>query len=136
MAEGRRTCVMVWCMLAADAIRQFDSLGGDSWILQDVRLGGVPCNYHATLIDISRFLHGRQCDQVELAYLLAEFVTADPLLLETVTRLRATATTAMIEAVDHLGNLTHDQLTIAHHLAVTWLDGPAALAVEAKIRTY
>ncbi len=104
-------------------------------------------NYHATLIDISRFLHGKPGDRVEVAYLLAEFVTADPLLLETVTRLRIAAspaaspgklydsTTAVIETVDHLGNLTHDQLTIAHHLATTWLDGPAALATEAKIRS-
>lgn len=135
LAEGRRACVVVWCMLAADAIRQFDDLGGDSWILQSARLGGVPCHYHATLIDVSRFLRSRQCDQVELAYLLTEFVSADPLLRETVTRLGADSTSDMIKAIDHLGKLTHDQLTIAHHLAATWLDGPAALAFEAKIRS-
>jgi hypothetical protein len=44
-------------------------------------------------------------------------------------------TTVMIEAVSHLGALTHDQLAIAHDLAATWLDGPAALAAEVRIRS-
>jgi hypothetical protein len=147
VAEGYRTCVMVWCMLAADAVRQFDGLGGGSWILRDVRLGGVPRSYLATLIETSRLLKGRPCDRVEVAYLLSQFVTADPLLAETVTRLLAAVppvmsadklyvpTTVMIEAVDHLEVLTHDQLTIAHDLAATWLDGPVALAAEVKIRS-
>jgi hypothetical protein len=131
---------MVWCMLVADAIGRFDGLSRDSWILRDVRLGGVPDNYHATLIAISRLLQGSPSDRVEVAYLLAEFVTADPLLFETVTRLcvagaPAAPATAMVEAVDCLRDLTNDQLTIAHILATTWLDGPAALAVEARIRS-
>ena len=146
VAEGYRTCVMVWCMLAADAIRQFDGLGGGSWILRDVRLGGVPRHYLATLIETSRLLKGGPCDRVEVAYLLSQLVTADPL-VETVSRLLVAAppvtsanklyvpTTVMIEAVGHLGALTHDQLAIAHDLAATWQDGPAALAVEVKIRS-
>ena len=147
VAEGSRACVMVWCMLAADAIRQFDGLGGGSWILRDVRLGGVPRTYLATLIETSRLLKGTPCDHVEVAYLLFQFVTADPLLTETVTRLLVATpavtpadklyvpTTVMIEAVGHLGALTHDQLTIAHDLAAAWQDGPTALAAEVRIRS-
>lgn len=144
VTKGHRMWVMVWCMLAADAIRRCDCVGAGSWILRDVRLGGVPPNYLATLLEISRVLKGKPGDRVELAYLLSQFVTADPLLVETVTRLLVAAlpvapadkpTTVMIMAVDHLGTLTHDQLTIAHDLAATWHDGPATLAVEAKIRS-
>ncbi|MGH3898405.1 MAG: hypothetical protein ACRDTA_09140 [Pseudonocardiaceae bacterium] len=134
-------------MLAADAIRRFDRLGGESWMLKDVRLGGVPRNYLATLIETSRLFKGRPCDRVEVAYLLSQFVTADPLLIETATRVLIAAppaaasdklevsTAGMIEAVRHLGALSHDQLTIAHHLAATWQDGPATLADEVKIRS-
>jgi hypothetical protein len=147
VTKGDRTCLMIWCMLAADAIRRFDGLGEGSWILRDVRLGGVPSRYLATLIETSRLLKGSSFDRVEVAYLLAQFVTAAPLLVETVTLLLAAApppaspgkpyvlTTSMIEAVGHLGVLTHNQLIEAHKLAVTWRDGPAALAVEARIRS-
>lgn len=148
VAEGHRTWVMVWCMLAADAIRRCDCLGEGAWILRDVRLGGVPHSYLTTLIETSRLLQGSPCDRVEVAYLLSRFVTADPLLAETVTRLLVAAlpavppdklyvsVTVMIEAVGHLEVLTRDQLTIAHDLAARWLDGPAALALEAKIRSH
>ncbi len=148
VAEGHRTWVMVWCMLAADAIRRCDCLGEGAWILRDVRLGGVPRTYPTTLIETSRLLKGSPCDRVEVAYLLSRFVTADPLLAETVTRLLVAAlpaappgklyvsATVMIEAVGHLEVLTRDQLTIAHDLAARWLDGPAALALEAKIRSH
>ncbi len=146
VAEGHRTWVMVWCMLAADAIRRCDCLGEDSWILRDVRLGGVPPNYLSTLIEVGRVLKGSPCDRVEVAYLLFQFVTADRLLVETVIRLLVAAppastdklyvpATVMIEAAGHLRVLTHNQLTIAHDLAATWLDGSATLAAEAKIRS-
>lgn len=147
VAEGHRTWVMVWCMLAADAIRRCDCLGEGSWILGDVRLGGVAPHYLATLIETSRLVKGGSCDQVEVAYLLSRLVTAEPLLVETVSRLLAASlpvasgdkvylpATVMIEAVDHLGVLTHGQLTIAHDLAAYWLDGPASLATEARIRS-
>ncbi len=135
---------MVWCMLAADAIRWCDCLNEDSWILRDVRLGGVPPTYLTSLIEISRAFKGSPCDRVEVACLLSRFVTADPLLVETVTRLLAAAppkaptgeSIVMIKAAGHLGALTHDQLTIAHDLATTWLDGSATLAAEAKIRSH
>lgn len=147
VAGGHRTWVMVWCMLAADAIRRCDCLDGDSWVLGDVRLGGVPSSYLTSLIEISRVFKGNPCDRVEVAYLLFRFVTADPLLVKTVTRLLAATppkapngtlsvpTTIMIKAAGHLGTLSHDQLTIAHDLAATWLDGSATLAAEAKIRS-
>lgn len=146
VAEGHQTWVMVWCMLAADAIRRCDCLNEDSWILRDVRLGGVAPTYLTSLIEISRVLKGSPCDRVEIACLLSRFVTADPLLVKTVTRLLAATppksptgnlyvpTTVMITAAGHLGGLTHDQLIIAHDLAATWLDGAATLAAEAKIR--
>ncbi|MGH4008664.1 MAG: hypothetical protein ACRDTH_11015 [Pseudonocardiaceae bacterium] len=147
VAEGHQTWVMVWCMLAADAIRRCDCLNENSWILRDVRLGGVAPTYLTALIETSRMLKGSPCDRVDVACLLFRFVTADPLLVETVTRLLAATppkaptgelyapTTAMIKAAGHLGTLTHDQLAIAHGLAATWLDGAATLAAEAKIRS-
>ncbi len=148
VAEGHRTWVMIWCMLAADAIRRCDCLNEDSWILRDVRLGGVAPIYLTSLIEISRVLKGSSCDRVEVACLLFRFVTADPLLVKTVTRLLAAAppkapteksyvpVTVLTQAAGHLGALTPDQLAIAHDLAATWLDGSAPLAAEAKIRSH
>ena len=147
VVEGHQTWVMVWCMLAADAIRRCDCLNEDSWILRDVRLGGVAPIYLTSLVETSRVLKGSPCDRVEVARLLSRFVTADPLLVETVTRLLAAAppkaptdksyvpATVMTTAAGHLGALTHDQLAIAHNLAATWQDGSATLAAEAKIRS-
>ncbi len=43
---------------------------------RDVRLGGVPPPYLATLAEVNRVLKGRPCDRLEVACLLSQFVMA------------------------------------------------------------
>jgi len=139
-------------MIAADAMQRFpvrsrdDEITWEDVVLHHSRLGGVPRSNLTTLVETRRALSRFRCSRVELAYLLSELVAADPDLVETVTLLAAAASRAvpaatlynpvsiMIEAVAHLRDLNHDELTIARALATTWRESPIKLAEEARSR--